>query len=163
MSEDKHVLLAGLLEQVRADLVKLTRVQLDASDAATDGESRAEHSKDTRATEQSYLARGLAERVESLRQTESRLIRLEIRSFSVEDSVALGAVVRIKDEQSDEDQVWWLVPDAGGLEITWGSKIVRTLTPSSPLGRAMIGLQVDDEGVYRTPRGERRFEVLAVL
>ncbi|MBW1882891.1 MAG: GreA/GreB family elongation factor, partial [Deltaproteobacteria bacterium] len=135
----------------------------DTSDAATHGENRAEHAKDTRATEQSYLARGLAERVEDLRRTEIRLAGLQMRSFGLEDSVALTAVVRIRDEQTDEWQVWWLVPEGGGLEIAWGSETVRTLTPGSPLGRALIGLQVDDEGIYRTPRGERRFEVLDLL
>lgn len=160
MSKDKQALLAGLLDRVRADVASLTRMQLDTRDAVTHGENRAEHAKDTRATEQSYLARGLAERVEDLRRTETRLAGLQLRSFCVEDCVALTAVVRIRHQQTHESLVWWLVPDAGGLEITWGNETVRTLTPGSPLGRALIGLQVSDEGTYRTPRGERRFEVL---
>ena len=163
MSTDKQALLAGLLDRVRTDVVKLARVQQDTSDAATHGENRAEHAKDTRATEQSYLARGLAERVEDLRRSQIRLAGLQVRLFGVEDSAALTAVVRIRDEQTGEAQIWWLVPEGGGLEIAWGSETVRTLTPGSPLGRALIGLRVSDEGLYRTPRGERRFEVLDLL
>jgi hypothetical protein len=63
---DKEALRIDLLEGIRKDLATLTRTQKDASEGATHSENRAEHAKDTRATEQGYLARGLAERVEEL-------------------------------------------------------------------------------------------------
>ena len=66
---DKTALLDSLRERVAADLEALARRQKDAQAGATHDESRAEHAKDTRATEQAYLARGLAERVADLRRT----------------------------------------------------------------------------------------------
>lgn len=159
---NKKELLAQLLDRVRANLAGLTRTQADASDAATHSENRAEHAKDTRATEQSYLARGLAERVEKLRDTEARLAQLPLQQFSEDDSIALTAVVRLQEEESGLTQLWWLVPVGGGLEIADDAQTIRTLTPSSPMGRAIMGLAAGDEGVFQTPRGERRFVVLEV-
>ena len=63
---DKASLLAALVTKVQTDLKALERRQRDTQEAATHEENRAEHAKDTRATEQSYLARGLADRVEDL-------------------------------------------------------------------------------------------------
>ena len=70
---DKARLLRDLRERVASDLDGLVRRQQDAQKGATHEENRAEHGKDTRATEQSYLARGLAARVEEMRQSMSIL------------------------------------------------------------------------------------------
>ena len=78
---DKAALLESLQARVSADLAALERRQMETQEGATHAESRAEHAKDTRATEQSYLARGLAERVADTRRTCTALATLELRSF----------------------------------------------------------------------------------
>ncbi len=162
MHVDKEELRSQLLAQVRADLEALIRTQDDAHKGATHSENRAEHAKDTRATEQSYLARGLAERVEALRETETRLAQLELPAFDPDDPIAPCAVVRVRENAAAEVCCWWLLPVAGGLSITQGSETIRTLTPASPLGRALAGLGRDESGSFRTPRGEKHFTVLDV-
>lgn len=161
-TQAKRGLLTDLVQQVRADLESLARSQRDTRAAATHEENRAEHAKDTRATEQSYLARGLADRVEDLRRTEALLTQVELTAFAEGDPIALTAIVRLADEQAVEPQTWWLMPAAGGREIAWRGQSLRTLTPVSPLGRALLGLQEGDEGAFDTPRGRRQFEVLEV-
>jgi len=158
----KNDLLRDLLARVRVDLEALVRSQEDTHNAATHEENRSEHPKDTRATEQSYLARGLAERVEALRRSELQLSDLELRAFTDFDPIQLTALVRIQDDRDRGIRTWWLIPTAGGLEIQSGDEIVRTITPASPIGRSLIGLRVGDEGSFETPRGTRNFEVLAV-
>ncbi|MDP6980256.1 MAG: nuclear transport factor 2 family protein [Myxococcota bacterium] len=69
MHVDKEELRDQLLAQVRADLDALIRTQDDAAKSATHSENRAEHSKDTRATEQSYLARGTRKEQQTMPQT----------------------------------------------------------------------------------------------
>jgi transcription elongation GreA/GreB family factor len=161
-SADKEHLRVQLLDRIRSDLFALERTQRDTHQAATHEENRAEHAKDTRATEQSYLARGLAERVAALRRAEEWIAALELRVFSAQDAIGLGARVWIEDAAAATRQSWWLVPAAGGLEIGMGTSAVRTITPAAPLGRALVGLYVGDEGRFETPRGERRFEVLEI-
>jgi transcription elongation GreA/GreB family factor len=158
---DKSRLLQTLLTQVRVDLEALVRTQSDASDAATHEENRAEHAKDTRATEQSYLARGLAERVDTLRTTERRLSGLEVGDFCEDDAIGSTALVRLADS-SQASRLCWLVPAGGGLELHIDGNRVQTLTPASPLGRALIGRSVGDEAVYESPGGTRHFEIVAI-
>lgn len=170
---DKSQLLDDLRARIAADLEALERRQRDAQAGSTHEESRSEHAKDTRATEQSYLARGLAERVEVLRRTMTVLASFVPRSFGECDPIAVGALVSLavdRDEagaRGDADaaggeQCWWLVPTSGGIELHAAGRLVRTLTGASPLGRALLGLQTGDEGAYATPRGERRFIVREV-
>lgn len=132
--------------------------------ASTHEESRAEHAKDTRATEQSYLARGLATRVAELQRTALALAALQLRDFESDEPIALGALVAVSDKvaASAHSQYWWIVPGAGGLELEQDELRVQTITPISPLGQALLGLEAGDEAKIRTSSGERSFEVLEV-
>ncbi|MBJ22317.1 MAG: hypothetical protein CL933_23140 [Deltaproteobacteria bacterium] len=163
---DKAELLEVLCDQVTADLESLERRQRDTQEGATHEESRAEHAKDTRATEQGYLARGLAERVTDLRRTLTALTRLELRDFEPGDSIAVSALVLIASQDDAVDvttrETWFLVPGAGGLELEDSSERIRTLTPASPLGRTLLGLGKGDEGTVHTPRGQRTLKILEI-
>ena len=77
--ERKRRLVAELIERLRADHAALARAQQATVAGATSEEAKAEHSKDTRALEQTYLARGQAQRVEALRVEESVLEVLRVR------------------------------------------------------------------------------------
>jgi len=159
---DKSRLLRDLRERVMMDLEALMRRQQDTQQAATHAENRSEHAKDTRATEQSYLARGLAARVEDLRQTAGKLEKMGLVEFESQDSIELTALVVVRDAEADEPETWWLVPGPGGIELSQQNARIRTLTPTAPLGRALLGLHPGDEGSFATPRGERSFEVLEI-
>lgn len=158
---DKKSLLDSLRRSIRFDLEALERSQQDVQSGATHEENRAEHAKDTRATEQSYLARGLSERVGRLRETDEALARLEIQRFGSEDPIAVSAIVTLEEEDGDRER-WWIVPLAGGRLLPDDGGQIRTVTPVAPLGRALIGLFVGDEGEFRSPRGPRRFEILEI-
>lgn len=163
---DKAELLDSLRARVREDLAALERRHKDVARGATHEESRAEHAKDTRATEQSYLARGLAERVANLRRTVEALTTLELRDFESGDPIGLTALVSVSAESDEHDgptrETWFVVPGAGGLELESRGIRIRTVTPVSPLGQALLGLRERDLGEFRSPRGARSFEVLSI-
>ena len=163
---DKSELLDSLRGRIAVDLAALERRQRDTQAGATHEENRAEHAKDTRATEQSYLARGLAERVEDLRRTATALATLQLRSFAPDEPIALTALVLIESQDGESGSArresWFVVPGGGGLELAPSGADVRTVTPRSPLGRSLLGLREGDEGTLLTPRGQRRFEVLEI-
>jgi len=164
---DKHALVAMIIAQAEEQLAALIIRQKDTAEGATHEENRSEHAKDTRATEQSYLARGLATRVEDLQRTVDALHHLDVRTFSDDDEIAVSAFVTISQQErsgdSDPEEHWLVVPGAGGFELTDESgRLVRTVTPVSPLGRALLGLSAGDEGQVRKPGGVRAFEVLKV-
>ena len=159
---DKTRLLRALRKRVASNLAGLVRRQQDAQKGATHEENRAEHAKDTRATEQSYLARGLAAGVEELRQSADNLENIRLVNFGPQDTIGLTALVVLRDLGATERQIWWLIPGPGGIELSQANARIRTLTPSAPLGKALIGLHVGDEGSMSTPRGERSFEILEI-
>lgn len=164
-SPDKRRLVAGFRARIEEDLATVERRRADTAAGATHEENRAEHAKDTRATEDSYLARGLAERVAELRRALEALGSAPIRDFADGEAIAVGALVTVAtegDEGEAQEERWLLVPGAAGIEIQLDGRKVRAVTPVSPLGQALLGLEMGDEGALRTPRGERRFEVLSV-
>lgn len=159
------MLVSALRARIEADLETVERRQADTQAGATHAENRAEHAKDTRATEDSYLARGLAERVTELRRNIEALVGTPLRLFGDDDAIAVGALVTVatEDEAGDaQEEQWLLVPGAAGIELEVDGQTIRAVTPVSPLGQALLGLEVGDEGAVRTPRGERRFEVLEI-
>jgi hypothetical protein len=167
MSE-KKALFDALVVQVEAQLSALIRRQQDTAAGATHEESRSEHAKDTRATEQSYLARGLAERVEESRRTVAALKHLPLLRFEAGDPIATTALVTLEIETetgtgTTKTERWFVVPGAGGIELDGTeSGQTRTVTPVSPLGKSLLGLSSGDEGEVRTPGGRRAFEVTEV-
>ena len=54
---------------------------------------------------------------------------------------------------------------AGGEHLTLGDaegaeQSIQTLTPTSPLGRALLGLGVGDEAEVESPQGPRFYEII---
>ena len=94
---DKTRLLQDLREHVSSDLQALIRRQQDTQEGATHEENRSEHAKDTRATEQSYLARGLATRVHEMRKTATNLEKIELVNFDSRDPIGLTALVVLQE------------------------------------------------------------------
>jgi transcription elongation GreA/GreB family factor len=160
MKLDKAALLAALRAQIAADLDALVASQKQAHEGATHEEARPESDKDTRATEASYVARGLAERVRSLELAVHRLASFELRDFGPDAAIATGALIHVEDQ--DGEHHYFVAPAGGGLTITHDGVTVGIITPRSPLGQALLGARTDDDLDLDTPRGLRQLTVLAV-
>ena len=87
-----------LRERLATHLQALTASQRTAQSGATHEEARQEHPKDTRAIEAQYLARGLADRVETLRSAVVTLGALRLVTFGADDEVGLSALVEVEDD-----------------------------------------------------------------
>ncbi len=130
--------LAGILD---ADLAVRERAYKAAREGATHEEAKPENDKDTRALEQSYLARGEALRIEELRAGLAEVRALRPRPAAAADPAGLGALVVTEDEDGAEATLW-LAPHGGGVKLDGG---VQVVTPRSPLGRALLGARAGDE------------------
>lgn len=139
---DKQALIEALRTRLEQELHNFTTSQSAAQEGATHEETRQEDPKDTRAIEATYLARGLAERVESLRDSIAMLARLAPVAFGPDDPVGPTALVALEGRETD---VYFLVPCAAGETLTQAGATIRTLTPASPLGSALVGKQIDEE------------------
>ena len=155
---DKKALLEKIRERAEAQLEGLMHSQRKTQEGATHAETRAEDPKDTRATEASYLARGLAERAEQLRTELDRLLAFEPGPFGPEDPIGPGALIRIE-EEGGEATVYFLLPVQGGESVPIGEASVSVLSPLSPIGRALLGREMGDEFAVVLPRGETNFVI----
>jgi transcription elongation GreA/GreB family factor len=156
-SLDKAALQAELVAQLGEALASAQRAHAAAVEGATHTEARAENPKDTRGLEQSYLARGQAQRVAELEIGVAAVAALALRTFAVGDPIAISALVTVDDD--GEAKRLFLAPHGGGSVLAGG---VQVVTPSSPLGRALLGKRVDDEAEVRLPGGQRTLIVAAV-
>jgi transcription elongation GreA/GreB family factor len=143
-----------LLERLRGDLQAAENAHRTTQEGATHEEAKPENDKDTRALEQSYLARGQAARAVELRAAIAAVTAFPTRE-NEEEQVAPGAFVRLAEDGSE----WavWIAPAGGGARLARGE--VQVITPASPLGRALIGKRVGDEVELRLAGKVRRIEV----
>lgn len=156
MTHRKTKLLEDLALLVRGDLEAAERAQRVTVEGATHEEARPENDKDTRALEQSYLARGQAQRVEQLRIELGGVLSLKPRAFAEGAPIALGALVSV--EEDGENRTLFLAPARGGTELG----TVQVVTPTSPLGRALIGKCAGDSIELRLPQKTREISIIEV-
>jgi transcription elongation GreA/GreB family factor len=157
---DKQRLQRALGELLERDLARLEQSQKNTQSGATHEEAKPENDKDTRALESSYLARGQAKRVLELREELAQLRAMECLAFDSTSPIALSAAVEL---HSDEGAVlYWLVAAGAGARVELDGRVVRVVTPQSPLGRGLLRKLSGDTFEVRTPQGLREYEVLRV-
>ncbi|MFQ5513850.1 MAG: transcription elongation factor GreA [Myxococcota bacterium] len=90
-----------------------------------------------------------------IHELEDKLARAEVvrPSEGSPDRVRFGTTVVLEDLESGDEVVYTLV---GEDEADVGQGL---LSIKSPVGRALIGKEVDDEVVVRVPAGTRQYEV----
>ena len=155
---NKTELKEELVALVAADLDTLERAHRSTMEGATHEQAKPENDKDTRALEQSYLARGQAKRAEELREGLAALRRMETEAFAEGQPVGVGAVVRV--EERNRHVVFLIAPCGGGSRLAKG--LVQVVTPRSPLGEALIGKRVGDDCEVLTGGNRREFEIVRV-
>ena len=154
-----------LLKQVVSALEQLYDNAVSAANrayqSATDKENVAENKYDTLGLEAAYLAEGQSRRVaecEAALRSFQRLLASSEDETLPADEIGVGTLVVLRDH--GEGVKYLLIGQlAGGLKVDLrdqsGSNEVMVITPSSPLGRALMGLGVDDQ-VDISSAGEKR-------
>src|SRR5262249_20698409 len=144
-----------LLELLAADLEVAERAQRETQAAATHEEARPENDKDTRALEQSYVARGQAMRVLELRTEIAQTRALSFEPSRGPPRVVLGSLVTVEEDEGSFTLL--IAPARGGTRLDGD---VQVITPASPLGRALVGRGAGDECEVRVAGRVRALSVL---
>ncbi len=158
---DKKLVLSTLRARLADNLERLTASQQTVQSGATHPEARQEHPKDTRSIEAGYLARGLAERVETMRDAVRAVELLRARAFAADEVAGPGALVTVVDEDGDQ-HLYFLAPAGGGESIEVAGRKILVLTPRSPLGAAMAGRRTGESISVDLPSGLLRAEIESV-
>lgn len=151
----RKALKAELLELLQQTLATLEAAHADARAGATHEQAKPENDKDTRALEQSYLARGQAMRIEALK---AGLAALSTMSLAEGEVGRVGALISAE-EESGEQSTFFLAPEGGGTRLKGG---VQVVTPASPLGRSLLGKRAGDEVELKLAGKTRVLSVLEV-
>ena len=142
---DKHALRKELAEKLEAELAAMEAAQRATVEGATHEQAKPENDKDTRALEQSYLARGQAQRVDELRTAVGETKAMTLRAC---ESVGVSALVTIEDEKGE--QHLFITLHGGGTVLgSGGRRGVKVVTNKSPLGQALLGKSAGDEIDFR--------------
>ena len=161
MTIDKAAVHRALVERMEAELAALTSSQMEAQSGAFHSDNKAESSKDTRSTEASYLARGLAERVVAAQDALTRTRVMARRDFDDQTPIGLSALVHLEDDAS-RVRLCFLAPVGGGVKLQVDDHTIAILTPGSPLGEELLGKEEGDEVEFQTPQGIRTWSIEAV-
>ncbi len=154
----KTMLRDALTAHLADELQRATAAHRETHAGATHSEARPEGSKDTRALEQSYLARGQAMRAEELRLAIAEVARMPVEALADDAPAQPGALLRVRED--DVERTVWLALHGGGLVLAGGTVLV--VTPVSPLGRAIVGQCAGDVCELAPGSRMREIEIVAV-
>jgi transcription elongation GreA/GreB family factor len=140
---DKVRVREALIRALERSIETMAQAAKSSREGAVHEDSRAEGDKDMRATEQSYLARGQAMRVEELAEQLQRLQVFALARFEPDMAIAPGALVLA--DVDDTPRLLFVVPHGGGSVLQVDDTVVTVVTPSSPVGQALLGKFVGDE------------------
>lgn len=157
---DKQAALDAVLARMREALAHMAEAAEATRAEATHEEAKPENDKDTRALEQSYLARGHAMRTEELVEQIQVLRFLPLPDFGPDDAIEAGALVGL--ESDEGTRCLFLLPHGGGTEARVGGTQVLVVTPASPMGRAIHGRSIGDTIEVRVRGKLREYEIVAL-
>jgi len=150
----KQALRDELIAQLATALDAARAAHAAAIEGATHPEARSENAKDTRGLEQSYIARGQAQRVAELEAAVAELTKLELRALAV---VAIGAVIAVDEDGASKR--YFLVPHGGGNVLAGD---IHVITPASPRGAALLGKRAGDVAELAVAGKVRELEIVTV-
>jgi transcription elongation GreA/GreB family factor len=154
---DKAALRRELIAILEAALATARASHAAAIEGSTHEEARSENDKDTRGLEQSYLARGQAQRVAELEAAIAETTALVLRTFTDAMPIAISALVTVEDNAIE--QRYFVASHGGGTVLAGG---VQVVTPSSPIGRALLGRRTGDEVELRLPAKLRTLVIIDI-
>jgi transcription elongation GreA/GreB family factor len=153
----KVELIDELIALLESDLDVAARAEKASQEAATHEEAKPENEKDTRALEQSYLARGQSMRTQEIRTGLGQARAVRERPPASGGPIALGSLIEA--EEDDKRELFLMAPARGGTVLAGR---VQVVTPSSPLGRALLGKREGDDLEVVVAKGTREISILVV-
>lgn len=151
---DKVALLNTIVAALATELTLQNEAAEEAHREATNDESRAEDRYDMRGQLAAYLAAGQAKLADEVANAIAAFRNLTLRAFRPDEPAAVGAVVKL--ENRGAKSVYFLGPAHGGLEVEVNGSGVMVVTPSSPLGRTLMGRRTGER--VALPQGARTVE-----
>lgn len=156
----KQNLISKIIATLEEELSALKVATRETYLAATHEESKPENEYDTRGLEASYLAGAQSKRILELEERIFVFKNLEVKTFTKNQPISATALVKVR--LNGKSSLVFIVPKGGGIIIHMDGQVVQTVTPSSPLGEALLGLKAHDVAAVEMGDQVREYEVLEV-
>ena len=137
-------LIQQIIDNLEQELAMLLTAIQCAHEGATHEENKAENKYDTRGLEAAYLAHGLSVRAEELQQSVIDYRQLQRLGVDKHSRIQIGALVYLEDEEGIEKKVF-VGPSGGGIKLQFEGNEITVVTPTSPIGGALLGKSIDDD------------------
>ncbi len=157
----KEKILKLVLQYLDEKYEVLKRSAMDAKDAATNEESKAENKYDTRGLEASYLAGAQAKRTEELKESIFLLKKIKPELLVPKENISLYSLVHVQIEDEIE-KFFFVLPVQGGVSVNDGKNDVHTITLSSPLGKLLYNKQEGDDFEMKVGSEFKYYEILNI-
>ncbi|MGZ3795970.1 MAG: GreA/GreB family elongation factor [Pseudobdellovibrionaceae bacterium] len=157
---NKKKLIAYIRAELEKDLLILKEAERATREAATHEESKPENKYDTRALEASYLAGAQSKRVTETEDVLVTFRHTEPKNFTERDPISATALIEA--ELKGKKSYFFVMPKGGGLTITFEGIKIQVITPSSPLGGALLGLKVGDSAFLHKDTQTLEYEILSI-
>jgi transcription elongation GreA/GreB family factor len=154
-----------VFEQIRARL----KTQIVAAGKAVEqahegfrvGDERADNRGERGAVqERSWLLAAQGARLEVLKHHLFAIENTEVRHCH---AVGPGALLTLQEVGAREEEVYLIHPELGGEDIEVDGMTVTIVSPSSPLGAALLNRKPGEEVDVHLPGGSRRLRILKVF
>lgn len=167
MAATKKQIIDAFIAHFESELKLLEQAVSSAREAATHEENKSEDKHDTRGIEASYLAGAQAARAEEL-----KLVILDYKVLSEEatarpsTTAAVGALIAVQPTENEKPKGRVLhsliALRGGGASVTLEDRTYSVVTPTSPLGEAILGAQAGEEVEIESKAGSRTYRVASV-
>lgn len=157
---NKKSLVEELYKTVENELDKLKKIQKGAQERANEAEGAMQSRYDTFKEEGQYLADGL-----KIKCFEAESVLVELKEFMysmnlvTSDRVRMFSLVRVE-YVDGESKFLFIFPALGGDTVRDNITLV---TPSSPIGKVLIGKKIGDEFTLTIQGRKKEGEIIDVL
>ncbi len=157
---DKKKLLAHIRAELEKDLLVLKESERATREAATHEENKPENEYDTRALEASYLAGAQSKRITDTEELLVLFKHAAPKSFTDKDPISATAL--IETELNGKSSYFFVMAKGGGVNVTFEGKKIQVITPSSPLGEALLGLKVGDTALLEQGDKTLEYDIISI-
>ncbi len=158
---DKKRVLDAVLERMHESWSQMIGAAQRTREGATHAEAKPENEKDTRALEQSYLARGQAARAQEMTEQMHVLRFMPLRIYGAEDPIGAGALILLEGDDHTQ-RCLFLSPHGGGTEVQVDGVDILVVTPVSTMGRGVLGRTLGDDVELRVRNKVRSYIIASV-
>jgi transcription elongation GreA/GreB family factor len=160
MNDPKRYIIEQLVGRVQEGVDQLASAAASSRHDAIEAEGRMQTRYGSAKEEHGYLADGLNMRVQ---QRAGEVARL--RSLSIPENnfiVQQGSLVRLEDVEGKRFVDYILLPCCGGEQVQVDGNDVMVVTPESPMGSAMLGLDIGEPFSVALGNGTKNYRVANV-